>query len=254
MDCQGRGGLTEAEFCSLLLQSLGDALATRVPWDELGSDKAPADLLSLEDPHCQSQPRRGFGRLIILDEFEAIAASQHLTPDFFSSLRRIVTQYPVAIVTVTKDPLTMLTYPHQGILSSPFFNIFQPLSLGLYSAGEAADDAAGLAGKSDFRFAQATLDFILDLAGGHPLLLQLAGFHAFELLECRPGDLSADDRQLVRERFWVTAAQHFEYYWSHLDEDSRYVLATLPLLSDSADGVVETLARECLIVPTRAGP
>jgi len=251
VDCQGRSGMTEAEFCSLLLHGLGNALATRVPWEEPGSDKTPANLLSLEILIAKVT-QAGYRPVYILDEFEAIGASHHLTPDFFASLRRIITQYPVAIVTVTKDPLTMLTYPHQGILSSPFFNIFQPLSLGLLSAEEAAGMLQGLAGKSDFRFAQATLDFILDLAGGHPLLLQLAGFHAFELLECQPGGLSEDDCRLVRERFWVTAVQHFEYYWSHLDEESRYRLATLPLLSGSEDDVIKKLARECLIV--RRGP
>jgi hypothetical protein len=251
LDCQGRGGLTEAELCVLLRQGLDKELRIRAPWDESGGDDERQVLRDLEADLAKAM-QAGFRPVFAFDEFEAIAASRNLTPDFFSSLRRIVTGYPVAIVTVTKDPLAMLTYAHQSVLSSPFFNIFQPISLGLFNAEDAAAMLQGLAARGGLRFTQATLDFLIDLAGGHPLLLQLAGFHAFEALEGGAHDLSVADRQSVRERFWDTAAQHFEYYWNHLDEEVRYALATLPLMSGSADRALEALVRESLIV--RRGP
>ena len=204
---------------------------TRAEWDESGGDGERQVLCDLEADLAKAI-QAGFRPVFAFDEFEALAASRNLTPDFFSSLRRIVTGYPVAIVTVTKDPLTMLAYAHQSVLSSPFFNIFQPLSLGLFTAEDAVAMLQGLAARGGLRFTQATLDFLFDLAGGHPLLLQLAGFHAFEALEGGAHDLSVADRQSVRERFWNTASQHFEYYWNHLDEEARYALATLPLISD----------------------
>jgi hypothetical protein len=247
VDCQGRGGMAEGEICSLLHQSLASELRAHVQWDEPERDDGGQDLRNLEG-YIARTTQAGFRPIFVLDEFEAIAASRELTPDFFSSLRRLVTGYPAAIVTVTKDPLAMLTYSHQSVLGSPFFNIFQPISLGLFTAEEAEAMLQGLAARSGLHFAQATLDFLLDLAGGHPLLLQLAGFHAFELLEGQPADLSAADRQLVRERFWATAVQHFEYYWSHLDGEAHHALATLPLRSAPSDRALELLARECLVV------
>lgn len=252
VDCQGRSGATEAELCSLLLDGLRTALATRVQLDELHSDEAPPDLSCLEAIFTEVT-QAGYRPVFILDEFEALATSHHLTPDFFSSLRRLVTQYPVAVVTVTKDPLSALSHAHESILSSPFFNIFQHLWLGLYGADEAVEMLQGLAGKSDLHFTQATVDFILDLAGGHPLLLQLAGFHAFELLEYKSGDLSTAECQLVRERFWVTAVQHYEYYWNHLDEQTHYLLATLPLSSTAGGDSLEALVKDSLIVQRGAG-
>jgi hypothetical protein len=251
VDCQGRGDLTESELCALLRQGLSAQMKGRAQRDELGGGDTRSDLRDLED-YLAKATEAGFRLVFILDEFEAIAASRKLTPDFFSSLRRIITGYPVAVVTVTKDPLTTLTDAHESVLSSPFFNIFQPLSLGLFSAEEAEAMLQGLAAKGGLRFAQATLDFISDLAGGLPLLLQLAGFYAFEQIEGQADTLSAADYYLVRERFWATAVQHFEYYWSHLDDEARYVLATLPLMSGSGNRALEMLARECLIV--RRGP
>lgn len=251
MDCQGRGGMTEGEFCALLVRSLTTELRARAQWAEPDSDDRTADLRQFEG-HVASVTQAGYRPVFILDEFEALAASRTLTPDFFSSLRRIVTGYPVAMVTVTKDLLTTLTHSHESVLSSPFFNIFQPLFLGLFPNEDATEMLQGLAARGGLHLPQDTLDFVLDLAGGHPLLLQLAGFHALELLENQSNGLPEANLQLVRERFWATAVQHFEYYWSHLDDEARYALATLPLMSGSGSRVLELLVRECLIV--RRGP
>ena len=250
VDCQGRGGLTEDELCALLRQGLGRELKTRALWDEPGGDDYRSDLYDLED-YLAKATQAGFRPVFAFDEFEAIAASRNLTPDFFSSLRRIVTGYPIAIITVTKDPLSMLSDTRESVLSSPFFNIFQSLSLGLLTAEEAGTLLQGLAAKGGLRFAQATLDFVSDLGGGNPLLLQLAAFYAFEQIAGQADALSAADYYLVRERFWTTAVQHFEYYWSHLDDEARYALATLPLMSGSGNRALETLARESLIVRRR---
>jgi len=247
VDCQWRGDPTAGALWALLRQGLGRELKTRAQWDEPGGDDYRSDLYDLED-YLAKATQAGFRPIFVFDEFEAIATSRNLTPDFFSSLRRIVTEYPVAIITVTKAPLSMLSYSRESVLSSPFFNIFQSLSLGLFTAEETETMLLGLAEKGGLRFSQATLDFILDLAGGHPFLLQLAGFCAFEQIEGQADTLSAADYYLVRERFWATAAQHFEYYWSHLDDEARYALATLPLMSGSGNRVLEMLARECLIV------
>ncbi len=60
--------------------------------------------------------------------------------------------------------------------------------------------------------------------------------------------MSTADCQLIRERFWATAVQHFEYYWSHLNDEARYALATLPLMRAAAGDVLTALEEECLIV------
>jgi hypothetical protein len=67
----------------------------------------------------------------VLDEFELLAANEHLTPYFFARLRGLTTKYGLAYLTASQRPLFAIT-AEEEILSSPFFNIFVTLPLGLY--------------------------------------------------------------------------------------------------------------------------
>lgn len=252
IDCQGRGELSEGELCQLLLRSLARALGDRVEWRDLLGSKGPPCMATVEEAVSQTVAQ-GRRLVFLLDEFEDMATNRNLGGDLFSSLRRITTEYPVAYVTATKDPLLALTYADEGVLSSPFFNVFQPLRLGLFTAEESSEMLRGLAAGAGQPFPTAVVEFVLDLAGRHPLFLQLAGFQAFEMLETRQGELSAADYRLIRERFWSTAVQHFEYYWANLDDDARYALATLPLLQATVGALLEHLEQQCLIVQRRQG-
>lgn len=252
VDCQGRNDTTIDEFCELLCASVAAEMRGRKPWTEPPPAARWSQFQRLEHL-LGAVSEAGYRPVLILDEFEAIANGRYLTHAFFSSLRRIATGTSIPIVTVTRGPLSILCAAQSSFLDSPFFNIFHPLSLGLFTRAEAEETLAGLAALAGARFTRRTSDFLLDLAGGHPLMLQLAGFHAFELLGPRAEDLGADELALLRERFWTTAVQHFAYYWSHLDEQARYVLATLPVASVSHGGVLEQLLKDCLIVRRGAG-
>lgn len=247
VDCEGRGDLPESDFCLLLLRGLVSELGEQAQWGDLLGSKGSPSFAALEEGILRAI-EMGRRPIFLLDEFEAMATNRNLGSDFFSGLRRIATEHPVAYITATKSPLLALTYPDRGVLSSPFFNIFQPLRLGLFTTEESVEMLQGLAARAGLSYPAGLVDFILDLAGWHPLLLQLAGFHAFELLEAQGDELSAAGYRLIRERFWGTAVQHFEYYWSHLDDEARYVLAALPLMPATAGDVLAVLEEQCLIV------
>jgi hypothetical protein len=72
------------------------------------------------------------GVVVLLDEFELLAANPQLTPYFFARLRGLTTKYGLAYLTASQRPLFDMTADEE-ILSSPFFNIFVTLPLGLYS-------------------------------------------------------------------------------------------------------------------------
>jgi hypothetical protein len=199
--------------------------------------------------------QRGLKLIFCFDEFECLGANPHLGPSFFSSLRGLAGQFDVAYVTASKAQIQALTYAHAETLSSPFFNTFAHLHLGLFSDDDAQGLIEQLAAKAGVPFPSDLGDFILELAGPHPLLLQIAGFHAFELWQVRGGKWEEGDCDHLRRRFMAEAESHFEYYWRHLTEGDRYTLAALPLTQEdeARREAIRRLEQACLIRRTDQG-
>jgi hypothetical protein len=172
-------------------------------------------------------------RLILaLDEFELIAANPRLGPALFNRLRGLTTQYPLQFITASRDPLWQLAFAHRETLSSPFFNIFAPLPLGLFSDEEAGALLAALSTRGrKAGFAAETVAHILDLAGPHPLFLQVAAYRTFAALGGHPGKKLNDELMTsVRLQVLADLEPHLNYYWSNLGAEAQYTLAALPLL------------------------
>ncbi|MFQ6102618.1 MAG: winged helix-turn-helix domain-containing protein [Anaerolineae bacterium] len=193
--------------------------------------------------------RRGLKLIFCFDEFECLGANPHLGPSFFSSLRGLAGQLDVSYVTASKTLIQALTYAHAETLSSPFFNTFAHLHLGLFSGDDAQELIEQLAAKAGVSFPSELGDFIVELAGPHPLLLQIAGFHAFELWQVRGGKWEEGDYDHLRRRFMAEAESHFEYYWRHLSDGDRYTLAALPLTQEdeARREAIRRLEQACLI-------
>ncbi len=126
--------------------------------------------------------QRNLRVVIILDEFERLSTNTRLDVNFFNALRSAAGRYLLAFVTASARPLIQLTFSSssQEILSSPFFNIFAPLFLGLLSEKEARGLIRKPAQAAGITFTQEVEDFIFNLAGGSPLALQVACFYAFD--------------------------------------------------------------------------
>jgi hypothetical protein len=193
--------------------------------------------------------KRGPKLILCFDEFECLGANRHLGPSFFTSLRGLASQFNVAYVTASKALIQALTYAHAGTLSSPFFNTFAHLHVGLFSR----EDAQGLiekpAAKAGVPFPSELRDYVVRLAGPHPLLLQIAGFHAFEQWHVQGGELNEGGRKRLRRRFAAEAEPHFEYYWRQLSEGDRYTLGALPLTQEdeARREAIRRLEQVCLI-------
>ena len=169
--------------------------------------------------------------LLAVDEFELIAANPRFGRELFNRLRGLAAQLPLQFITASKDPLVQLTFAHPETLSSPFFNMFAPLFLTVLTQDEAMNLLAVYSARGGRPFAPDTLDFLFDLAGPHPLFLQVAGYRAFAALasEQARGTLSTEARVAVRSQTLADLAPHLQYYWSSLDHEARYTLAALPL-------------------------
>jgi hypothetical protein len=184
------------------------------------------------------------------DEFEYLAANPRLGPSFFSSLRGLASSCGVAYVIVSRTPIYTLAYAHAETLSSPFFNIFASLHVGLFSYDDARGLIEKLSADAGLSFPSELIDYIIELAGPHPLLLQIAGFYAFEGWRARGGKWTDDDYGPLRHHFQTEAYPHFEYYWRHLSAEEQHTLATLPLAQQMEEqwGSLRSLEQQCLVV------
>jgi len=255
VDCGGMGGLDQPGLYRVLLEEIGDALADKgqTP-DQLGmlDESRPMTYRGFERA-LRGLVREGWKPILVLDEFDLMAHNPHLDPDFFSGLRALAAKYSIAYVTASKRPLLDLTYADASTLSSPFFNIFASVRQGLFSEDVARNLLTGLASRGELTFAPSTIDSLLDLAGPHPLFLQIAGFHAFELGQAADSTLSDADLPELRTRFCASVEEHFHYYWRNLTLEEQHTLFTLAVSRNSQPDVIRHLEQECLILRRAEG-
>lgn len=186
--------------------------------------------------------QKGAAVVVMLDEFELLAANEHLTPYFFARLRGLTTKYGLAYLTASQRPLFAIT-AEEEILSSPFFNIFVTLPLGFYSDDEARSLFSQRLADNDITFSADLITYLLVLVGPHPFFLHVAGYHAYQAL--------VQGEQLTQETFSqldaaieVEADSHLGYLWQNLNEDERYTLAITNGPIDS----LRLLEQQCLLV------
>ena len=128
--------------------------------------------------------QRGLRIVLVLDEFERISTNTALDLNFFNALRSAAGRYQLMFITASASPLIDLTYSGRSreILSSPFFNIFAPMFLGLLDEKDARRLISEPAERAGSPFAPDMQDFLYQLAGGHALALQVVCFHAFNTM------------------------------------------------------------------------
>ena len=124
----------------------------------------------------------GLDLVLTLDEFEGLARNSSFEPDFYGELRSLAGELGVVYLTASKRGLYELTYHHRDTLSSPFFNIFSEMTLGLMPKDEAHHLFEVLSRQGQGPgFCEEEIELALELAGPHPFFMQIAGFHLYEL-------------------------------------------------------------------------
>lgn len=240
VDCQELGGSPPEEVYEAFVTSILDA--ARRSSLELGSIERAGTYRSL-DRLLNNTHGKGTRVVLLLDEFELLAANERLTPYFFARLRGLTTKYGLAYLTASQRPLFAIT-ADEKILSSPFFNIFVSLALGLFSLEEGRELLNQRLDGTGVRFPEELIDHILFLVGPHPFFLHIAGYHAFQAIVhgqnplAKPSDYASLDAPIE-----IEADSHLGYLWHNLTSEERYCLAT-------TDGPIETLRQleqQCLL-------
>ncbi len=190
---------------------------------------------------------RGLRVVLMLDDFEQLTMNPHLDVNFYNALRSAAGRLRLVFLTSSTRPLFELAYFENAkkILSSPFFNIFAQLFLGLLTESEARKmvrapmEAAGIAVSG--RLA----DFIYQLAGGHPFALQIACSHAWD----HPEDLLEIEQKTVED-----LEPYCQNDWQNLSPAEREFLCNPAEASAKAAGnpgltvILRDLTRKCLLV------
>ena len=166
----------------------------------------------------------GLDLVLTLDEFEGLAQNPNFEPDFYGELRSLAGELGIAYLTASKRGLYELTYHHTDTLSSPFFNIFSEMTLGLMSEDEAQSLLETLSRQgTGLGFCDEEIELALELAGPHPFFLQIAGFYLYEL-PGRGEPQTPDAYERAARRFSAEAEDHYRYIWSQLGGEEQQAL------------------------------
>lgn len=244
VDCQELGGSPPEEVYERLLIGVRDAAQAAGISLEL-FDSAAGSYRTL-DRVINQVYRQGGTVVLLLDEFELLAANPYLTPYFFARLRGLTTKYGLAYLTASQRPLFEIT-ADEHILSSPFFNIFVTLPLGLYSLEEAKSLFFTRLQNSSITFSSELSHHLLWLVGPHPFFLHVAGYHAFQAI--LSGTLREDRLSAIDASVEIEAESHLSYLWQNLSVEDRYALA----IAHGPLDIMRGLEQQCLLQPSEQG-
>jgi eukaryotic-like serine/threonine-protein kinase len=176
-----------------------------------------------------------------LDEFERVASRNEFSGDFYSALRSLAQSGNLALVVATQHSLADLCKGRQ-IATSPFWNIFFRIDLGLFTFDEAEEFIHTRFSSQNMKLTNDEALRVMDLAGRFPFFLQLGGYHLFEM---KAGRLAQWEDAFKRE-----AADHLQYLWQSLSKSERNALKYILGFSgpSPAEHTVDTLASRGLVV------
>lgn len=204
IDFQEAGSLTTSDLLRRTLNELDvQSELSTMSEDEL-KDLLQDNLATLE--------QRQRSLILVFDEFDS--AVRYISAETLDYLRALA-KYNLAYIIATKQPLNDIC---DTLESSPFSNIFTVLPLGLLPEEEAHSLIADPSAQQEVDFTREDLDFILDTAGCHPYLLQIACFYTFENRSNEEGSLSYDE---IREQVSADVTPFIQRAFYSLSETAK---------------------------------
>lgn len=159
----------------------------------------------------------GLKLILFLDDFGEVTQQSGFPLDFFSFMRSVANSNDVGYMTTSDQPLQSLCHT-QDIEESPFFNIFTTVTLEPFSVEEARQLVEDPAREAGAPFGEEA-EWILELGGTNPYLLQLTSGAACELRA--RGELDSD---ALGEHAYQEAKEHLAQYWQSLSDPERELL------------------------------
>ena len=173
---------------------------------KMGNDEFSAILDQIE--------AQGFHPILLMDAFDTVVRNQQFGEDFLSFLRSQALK--VSYVTASIAPLEKIC--HQGVTSSPFFNIFGKHYVEAFTWDEARTLITMPAERVGLPFTPHEVAWILRQAGRHPFFIQRVCHHLFEE-KLQAGN--AVNLSRVKARSDDDLAPHYEKIWEHLTESEQ---------------------------------
>ena len=239
VDCQEFGGSPPEEIYEALHDGLLDA--AEEAGVEIKAMQTPGTYRAL-DRALHQVSKKDIAVVVLLDEFELLAANEQLTPYFFARLRGLTTKYGLAYLTASQRPLFDIT-AEEEILSSPFFNIFVTLPMGLFEKETAVQLLQSRMGNSEYQFSEELCHYLIHLVGPHPFFLHIAGYHAYQSL-AQGTELTEDEAfKKLDEPIEIEADSHLGYLWQNLTAEEQYALA----IADGPIDCLRLLEQQCLL-------
>jgi hypothetical protein len=141
----------------------------------------------------------GFRSVLVLDDFDGLAQNDLLEDSFFAALRSLATGYQVTYLVASRRPLYELEKARPE--ASTLCGICQQFLLCPFADTESRELILDYLSRSGVEFPPFAVDCIVGLGREGPGLIQLAGYHAFEVWRNNGGQLQERDCLEVRQRF-----------------------------------------------------
>jgi hypothetical protein len=146
----------------------------------------------------------GLKLTIALDHLDALNQNFRLEQIFFSALRSLHTSYAIAYLAASQSSIDKLERICPYGPGSPFFNIFQQISIGLFTEQDSREMVVTLPSLANASFPGFVVDCILELGHNEPSRLQRAGYIAFEIWRESQQGLIYEHCDEIRRRFGDT--------------------------------------------------
>jgi len=256
VDCEGFGAFQSADlyryFQREIAGRLGETYAEFLSTSAADQGTAYLDLVRL----VSQMKREGRQLILMLDEFERLAANRNLDVDFFGGLRSLAIAHRVAFVTASKVSLDQLSDSERdNLLGSNFFNIFNAVHLNLFGESDSRDLINDGFQQCGVSLSPEVFDWILQAGGGHPFFLQVAGDCAYQAVVEKEFQAIDADFDSLSACFMRQAKGHFRYYWEQLSSHEKYMLATLSWSQQQRlyQSALLRLQEQCLVVKADDG-
>lgn len=220
------------QFWELALRTLErNGVSTSLIGQQLAQSRATDHNIFALETLFQALHDAGCQLVLLIDEFDRLLHHPLLSQaQFFGTLRSLASRSKGAFTLIIASSLSLARLNAEtqryNPTGSPFFNIFDEVTLGTLTAQE-SDHLLNVAGE---RFTVDDRHFIHSLAGGHPYLLQST---AAAMWEAYAEDMvDATMRQLyVLEELRRNQYQHFAKTWHVWSPPTRQAFTAVALLN-----------------------
>tara|TARA_Y100000310_G_scaffold268793_1_gene281578 strand:+ start:10876 stop:12576 length:1701 start_codon:yes stop_codon:yes gene_type:complete len=226
-DMQGSEMLTPKEFRCQMISLIKDDLESR---NQEKYDKTIKFIDKIEksteirqfdfERICKELKKLNIKLVILFDEFDSLEKHSELNVDFFDALRRIQTANYVLYITASTKRINQFV-PTQ-IATSSFFSYFDRVYIGLLEKDEAKDLVISESKKIKVELENEELEFILNYAGTHPVLLKIVTYYFIKNRKDFNNKINIIKKEIIKE-----AKEIIDPQWDRLDTKKQLIILSV---------------------------